>query len=149
MYGPPPASSWAAPPEFYFDENAVTRSVLKFLIDLGYRCHTPAELFGTRDSALGVRDEVWLTRVREHDWVVLSRDAKIMERPAELAAYRAANVHMFYLPGEATRAQLLELISANLRDIITYASAKKPNVWQIKRTGVSLFSPKRAPRKRS
>jgi hypothetical protein len=68
-----------------------------------------------------------------------------MERPTELAAYRAANVHMFYLPGEATRAQLLEPISANLKDIVAYASAKKPNVWKIKQNGISPFPPKNRP----
>ena len=34
--GPPHASSWAAPPEFYADENVVTKSVVRLLRDLGY-----------------------------------------------------------------------------------------------------------------
>jgi hypothetical protein len=33
--GPPPASSWAAPPEFYTDENTGTRAVRRRLTDLG------------------------------------------------------------------------------------------------------------------
>lgn len=36
---PPPASSWAAPPEFYLDENSVTRMVRRLLTSLGYRVH--------------------------------------------------------------------------------------------------------------
>jgi len=52
----------------------------------------------------------------------LNRDAKIMERPDELAAYRAAKLHMFYLPGEATRDQLKQLIEDNLGGIVTRAA---------------------------
>ena len=51
--GPPPASSWAAPPEFYLDENAVTRTVRRLLVELGYGCHTPPEIFGSRAESLG------------------------------------------------------------------------------------------------
>lgn len=61
--GPPHASSWAAPPEFYADENVVTKSVVRFLRDLGYVLHTPAELFGSRAEAQGTDDEIWLARV--------------------------------------------------------------------------------------
>jgi hypothetical protein len=46
--GPPHASSWAAPPEFYADENVVTKSVVRLLRNLGYMLHTPSELFGSR-----------------------------------------------------------------------------------------------------
>jgi hypothetical protein len=50
---PPHASSWATPPEFYLDENTVTRSVRRLLNELGYVVHTPAELFGSRERSLG------------------------------------------------------------------------------------------------
>src|SRR5262245_38571951 len=113
---PPPASCWAAPPEFYLDENAVTRTVRRVLSGLGYSCHTPAEVFGTRLAAEGADDTEWLRRVTGSGWVVLNRDAQIMQRPDELAAYRAAKVHMFYLPGEATRDQLRHLVERHLRD---------------------------------
>ena len=113
--GPPPASSWAAPPEFYLDENAVTRTVRRLLVGLGYRCHTPPEVFGTRVESLGAEDTEWLGRIARSGWVVLNRDAKIMERQHELVAYRAAKVHMFYLPGEAP----LPLTAAQGRSIRT------------------------------
>jgi hypothetical protein len=74
-YAPPRASSWAAPPEFYLDENAVTRTVRRLLTDLGYAAHTPAELFGTGAEALGADDTEWLARVAQRGWVVLNRDA--------------------------------------------------------------------------
>lgn len=109
------------------------------LVDLGYVCHTPPEVFGTRAASQGVPDTVWLNKVAGSGWVVLNRDAKIMERPEELAAYRAAKVHMFYLPGEATRDRLKHLIATHLRDIVTYATDRKPEVWKITDRAVERF----------
>lgn len=80
-------------------------------MDLGYAVHTPAELFGGRKAALGATDEVWLARVARSGWAVLNRDTKIMRRSDELSAYRRAGVHMFYLPGEARVAELVELVA--------------------------------------
>lgn len=74
---PPHAYSWATPPEFYLDENTVTRSVRRLLTDLGYAVHTPAELFGSRESSLGATDEEWLKRVTGRGWAVIGRDVKI------------------------------------------------------------------------
>lgn len=62
-----------------------------------------------------------------------------MERPEELAAYRSARVHMFYLPGEATRDQLLSLVESNLGEIITLSADRTPDVWKITRHGVERF----------
>lgn len=99
---PPPASSLATPPEFYADENTVTRSVRNLLAGLGYILHTPAELYGSREAALGARDEDWLAKVGRHHWTVLGRDLKIYERPSELAAYQASRRR-----GAADRARLV------------------------------------------
>lgn len=107
--------------------------------ELGYRCHTPPEIFGTRADSLGADDTTWLSKIARTGWVVLNRDAKIMERPHELAAYRAAKVHMFYLPGMATRDHLVNLVEANLQDIITFASERTPEVWRITDHGVEKF----------
>jgi hypothetical protein len=142
---PPHASSWAAPPEFYFDENAVTRTVRRVLVRLGYRCHAPPEVFGTRSDSLGAADTEWLGKISRSGWIVLNRDAKIIERPDELAAYRAAKVHMFYLPGEASRDRLKVLVEVNLHDIIVFANDRTPDVWRITDHGVERFP---LPRKR-
>ncbi len=66
-----------------------------------------------------------------------------MERPHELAAYRAARVHMFYLPGEATRDRLKLLVEAHLHDVVTYSLNRTPEVWRITDRGVVRFAPKR------
>ena len=141
---PPPASSWAAPPEFYLDENSVTRMVRRLLTSLGYKCHTPPEVFGNRVRSQGADDEEWLGRIAGTGWIVLNRDARIMERPDELEAYRAARVHMFYLPGEATRDHLCSLVSTHLRDIIVYSSNRNPDVWRVTNSGIERFRPRRS-----
>lgn len=45
--------------------------------------HTPAELFGTREAALGASDELWLEKVAKTRWAVLNRDTNIMRRRDE------------------------------------------------------------------
>jgi hypothetical protein len=66
--------------------------VKRLLVGLGYTIHTPAEVFGTRDAALGATDAEWLAHVVKTGWAVLNRDTAIMRRPDELAAYRRAGV---------------------------------------------------------
>jgi hypothetical protein len=51
---------------------------------------------------------------------------KIFERPTELAAYLAAKLQVFLLPGEARVAELVELVAVNLADICAIASTRRP-----------------------
>jgi len=48
--GPPHASFWAEPPEFYIDENMAGRTVRRFITDLGYVVHTPSR--GVREVSV-------------------------------------------------------------------------------------------------
>jgi PIN like domain len=129
----------AAPPEFYADENTVTRSVRDLLTGLGYVLHSPAELYGSREAALGAPDEDWLARVGRHRWTVLGRDLKIYERPSELAAYRASRLQVFLLPGQARAAELVELVAVNLVQICAIASTRKPGTWRLTSRGALPF----------
>lgn len=122
---PPHVSSWATPPEFYLDENTVTRSVRRMLTGFGYSVHTPAELFGSRAASSGAADEEWLRRVAGRGWAIVGRDVKIYERPWELKAYRRARVQVFLLPGQALAAQLTHLVAVNLKDIGAITSGRK------------------------
>jgi hypothetical protein len=130
MSEPPLALSWAAPPEFYLDENSVTRSVRRFLNDLGYLVHTPGSVFGTCEEAYGADDTEWLRRIAGSGWVGIGRDSKIAVRPYELAAYRKASVHMFLLPGEATKQELVELLGMSLESICTTAVTKPVGIGE-------------------
>jgi hypothetical protein len=136
---PPHASSWATPPEFYLDENTVTRSVRRLLAGLGYSVHTPAELFGSREGSLGAADEEWLKRVTGRGWAVIGRDLKIYERPWELEAYRRARVQVFLLPGQALAAQLTHLVTVNLRAIGVVTSGRKVGTWYLTETGPAEY----------
>src|ERR1039457_6773364 len=122
--GPPPASSWATPPEFYLDENVATRSVRRRLAEPGYTVDTPARLYGSREAAQGARDTDWLARAGRHRWAVIGRDAKIYERPAELDAHLRARVQVFLLPGEARLAE----IPARRRSRRSLAARSRPGV---------------------
>lgn len=136
---PPRASSWATPPEFYLDENTVTRSVRRLLAGLGYLVHTPAELFGSREESSGAPDEEWLKRVSGRGWAVIGRDVKIYERPWELEAYRQARVQVFLLPGQALAAHLCYLIEVNLAEIGAITSGRKVGTWYLTETGPAEY----------
>jgi hypothetical protein len=136
---PPRASSWATPPEFYLDENTVTRSVRRLLAGLGYLVHTPAELFGSRQASSGAADEEWLRRVTGRGWAVIGRDVKIYERPWELEAYRRARVQVFLLPGQALAAQMTRLVAVNLTEIGTITSSRKVGTWYLTESGSAEY----------
>jgi hypothetical protein len=125
----------AAPPEFYLDENAGTRSVRRRLEELGYTVHTPARLYGSHEAAQGAKDTDWLVRVGHHRWTVIGRDAKIYERPAELDAYMLARVQVFLLPGQARVAQLIHLVEVNLAEVCAIAAGRTPGTWRLTLTG--------------
>ncbi|QTI68532.1 hypothetical protein [Gordonia polyisoprenivorans] len=128
---PPHASSWAAPPEFYLDENLAGRALRRRIEGYGYVVHTPPSLYGERKAAEGTPDEVWLRDVGRRGWAAIGRDTTILVTPSELAAYRRAKIHLFLFHGEATRAQLLEALDANLREMCTHCMSGTPTVWRV------------------
>ncbi len=93
-------------------------------------------MFGRARLDEGLRDEDWLPVVGAQGWVVFGRDLRIMDRPLELEAYLAAGIHMIPLPGEATRARLVELLAANLAEICAVVAARQPNVFWVTSHGL-------------
>ncbi len=134
--GPPPASCWAKPPEFFVDASFGGRTVAGRLRELGYIVHTLAEVFGSKDAASGQPDTAWLALVRRTGWVVLARDAAILRRPDELAALRDARVHMFLFEGQLTREQMLDRIDTHLAAIVTIATSREPQVAWVSQHGI-------------
>ncbi|WFE63917.1 hypothetical protein [Micromonospora sp. WMMD714] len=129
---PPHASFWAAPPEFYIDENMHGRTLRRFIADLGYLVHSPASIFGRERLEQGLRDEDWLPVIGAHGWVVFGRDQNILKREVELRALLDAKVHMFLFPGDVPRQGIIELVQANLGEICTLASARRPSVYWLR-----------------
>ena len=95
--------------------------------------HTPRELYGNREAAEGTPDEVWLVDVAQHRWTVISRDTKILERPAEIAAYKTAKLHLILFPGQATAVMLVEAVHATLTEVCTVSARAVPGVWRAHR----------------
>lgn len=91
--------------------------------------HTPARLYGSLDAALGAPDTDWLARVGQKGWAVIGRDAKIYERPAELAAYLEARIQVFLLPGQARVAEMIGLVDCCLAAILRRHRAAEP--WDL------------------
>jgi hypothetical protein len=96
---------------------------------------------------------VWTTTTgcRSSDakgWTVFGRDQRILDRPIEVEAYLAARVHMFLLPGQARRDEIVHLLEVTLRDVCTVAVARAPNVYWLTPHGVVDYERRRAERER-
>lgn len=139
MSGPPPASSWAAPPEFYIDENLAGKTVRRLIADLGYVVHTPSSVFGRATLGQKLADEDWLPLAGKNGWVVFGRDQRILERPRELDAFLKAKIHMFLLPGSVALAEIVQLVERNLQEICALATARRPNVYWLTKDGVEPY----------
>jgi hypothetical protein len=66
----------------------------------------------------------------------------------ELQAYLDARVHMFLLPGQATRAEIIHLLGVTLREVCALAAARRPNVHWLTTHGVIGYERRRAERER-
>ncbi|MFB9183416.1 hypothetical protein ACFFX1_35260 [Dactylosporangium sucinum] len=102
---------------------------------LGYRVHSPASVFGTDRLQQGLADEQWLPVVGRNGWTVFGRDQRILDRPHELAAWLDAKIHMFLLPGEIARDEIVRLLERNLGEVCALAVARRPNVYWLTPNG--------------
>jgi PIN like domain len=110
--------------------------------------HTPAELYGSRDAALGADDDDWLPRVGRRGWTILGRDLKIYERPHELKAYRDAHVKVFLLPGEALSAELARLVEVNLAQMCAISAGRQAGSWRLTSDGPVPYDTRGRPQRR-
>jgi len=78
---------------------------------------------------------------------VFGRDRHILSRELELRAYLDARIHMFLLPGTATRDTILALVAANLADVCAVASARQPGVYWLTPAGLVNLPKRQARRK--
>jgi predicted nuclease of predicted toxin-antitoxin system len=83
-------------------------------------------------------DPDWLTAVGARGWVVLTRDQRIRTRPNELAAVRAARLHVFALTsGNLSAAATAQLVLAAWPALQrAVAEHEPPMLWSITRGGV-------------
>ena len=111
--------------------------------------HTPAELFGSRDEALGAPDERWLPLVGQRGRPVIACDIHIFERPHEYQAYLRAKVAVFLLPGESKIEERKELIACNLSAMCSEASQLRSGVWRLTLHGLDPYEAPAAKKKRT
>ncbi len=118
-------------------------TVRRFIADLGYVVHSPAEVFGKDRLDRGLRDEDWLPVIGQQGWAVFGRDQAILQREMELRALLAAKIHMFLLPGEAPRSKIIDLLKINLSGVCTCTSARQPNVYWLTLSGIEEYEHRR------
>jgi hypothetical protein len=90
---------------------------------------TPSAVFTRARLDVTLTDEEWLPHVGRKGWAVIGRDSHILERPLELRAFLQAKLHMFLLPGSATRAEILDLLAINLGAVCTQTAARQHGVY--------------------
>jgi hypothetical protein len=87
--------SAAKPPDgtvFFIDRSLGVDPIRKELIKAGLAVEIHDDHFA-RDE----EDRIWLRRVGESGWVVLTKDKRIRYRPLEFAALRASKARVFVL----------------------------------------------------
>ena len=102
-------------------------------------------------SSPAALDTEWIPIVAAEGWVIITRDSRIQERPAELAAVNEHNAKMVALTGkEALNTWLqLEIVFSQWRRIERLAGDDGPFIWAATRSGlrrVPLETPRRGRR---
>lgn len=119
-------------PPFLLDENVGGKELSEALRKDGLSVHLSRDVFGR-----GVEDEVWLPKVGEHGWILLTKDRAIRRRPPELDALRKARVRaLFFAAGDMTSAQMISSFRAALPRIQRLVKREKPPfLWRITPSG--------------
>lgn len=130
---------------FYFDADvlglakviASLRSDATYPGDRGATIHRrarPACLITTPATP----DSEWIPAVAREGWLIITRDGRIRERRAEIAAVRDNDARMVALSGrEATGVWAqLEILMSQWRRIESLLEAPAPLVWAANRSGL-------------
>lgn len=82
-------------------------------------------------------DADWLLEVGKERWIIVTRDKAIRRRPAEIAAVRAAGVHVFALTsGNLSAAESASIIVSAWPHIKrAIANIQPPQLWAVDRSG--------------
>lgn len=78
---------------------------------------------------------VWIPQVASRGWLIITRDSRIQQHPAEIAAVKANNARMVALSGDDARGtwQQLEVLMRHWRAIEVLATRPGPFVYTAKR----------------
>jgi PIN domain-containing protein len=86
-----------------------------------------------------VLDTAWIPEVARRGWLIVTRDNKIIENRAEIAAVRdnGAKMVALYQRDASTKWGQLEVFMTRWRDIESLAGEDGPFIWRISRTAIT------------
>lgn len=85
-----------SPPEFFIDRSLGRHLLPDALRAAGAVVHAMADVYGERIGQ-ALDDEEWIGDAGQRGWIVLMKDAKVRDRPAELRALADHQVRAFCL----------------------------------------------------
>lgn len=77
------------------------------------------------------KDDVWIPQVASLGWLIITRDSRIQQHRAEIAAVKASNARMVALSGDEARGtwQQLEVLMKHWRTIDDLAGQAGPFIY--------------------
>ena len=83
-----------------------------------------------------VLDHIWIPEVAAREWLIVTRDSRIQDHRAEIAAVRDNDAKMVALSGKDARNtwQQLEIVTSQWRALETLAGTDGPFIWRATRT---------------
>ncbi len=85
----------------------------------------------------GASDESWIPATSRQGWLIITRDRRIQDHPAEITAVRDSAARMINLSGMDARTTFdqLEALFCNWRDILRKLNESGPFIYSVTRTG--------------
>ena len=128
--------------------DADTLGLAKVMAALRWDVTFPGDLGGTvkRHSrpacpiaSFDIDDDQWIPVVAANDWAVITRDAHISRRPAEIAAVQEAGAKMFAISSSEKLDvwRQLEVLMCNWRRVEQLREEPGPFIFRLTRTAVS------------
>ena len=127
-------------PEFFLDRSLARRVVAEELRTAGWNLRTHIEVYGERDQE--VPDVEWLELCGRSGWAVLTKDARIRRRRAEVTAIRRHSVKAFVLAGGNLRAiDQARRFDANRASIEAACVDRGPFVYAVRASAIVRIFP--------
>jgi len=82
-------------------------------------------------------DSEWLPQIGQGEWILLTRDLRVRNKPAELAAYKEHRVGAFFIGGkDRSRCELIQQVVRNWPRIKELAArTSKPFAFRVPPSG--------------
>jgi uncharacterized protein with PIN domain len=130
---------------FYVDADllGLARVLAKLRHDVTY-VGDPGDLIHKRQRSPcpitdpGTKDTVWIPEVARRNWLIITRDRRIQEHRAEIAAVREHGARMIALTSAEAKSVFdqLEIVMCRWRDIERCVMEPPPFIYAATRTGL-------------